>query len=43
MIQRRRLIQSGAALALGAPALSGVAQETVTLKFHTFMSPVSNV
>jgi TRAP-type C4-dicarboxylate transport system substrate-binding protein len=43
MIQRRRLIQSGAALALGAPALSGLAQQSVTLKFHTFMSPASNV
>lgn len=43
MIQRRKLIQSGAALALGAPALVGFAQQSVTLKFHTFMSPQSNV
>lgn len=43
MIQRRTLIQSGAALALGAPALVGFAQQSVTLKFHTFMSPQSNV
>ncbi len=43
MIQRRQLIQSGAALALGAPALVGFAQQSVTLKFHTFMSPQSNV
>ena len=43
MIQRRTLIQSGAALALGAPALTGFAQQSVTLKFHTFMAPQSNV
>jgi TRAP-type transport system periplasmic protein len=43
MIQRRKLIQSGAAIALGAPALVGFAQQSVTLKFQTFMSPQSNV
>ena len=43
MIQRRTLLKSGAAIALGAPALSGLAQQVVTLKFHTFMSPASNV
>ncbi|ABE44048.1 TRAP transporter substrate-binding protein [Polaromonas sp. JS666] len=43
MIQRRTLLKSGAAVALGAPALSGLAQQVVTLKFHTFMSPQSNV
>ncbi|GAA6140796.1 TRAP transporter substrate-binding protein [Hydrogenophaga sp. 5NK40-0174] len=43
MIQRRTLLQSGAAVAFGAPALVGFAQQTVTLKFHTFMSPQSNV
>jgi len=43
MIQRRKLIQSGALLGLGAPALVGFAQQSVTLKFHTFMSPQSNV
>ena len=43
MIQRRTLLKSGAAAALGAPALSGFAQQAVTLKFHTFMSPQSNV
>lgn len=43
MIQRRQLLQSGAAVAFGAPALIGFAQQTVTLKFHTFMSPQSNV
>lgn len=43
MIQRRTLLQSGAAVALGAPALAGLAQQSVTLKFHTFMAPQSNV
>ncbi len=43
MIQRRTLLTSGAAVALGAPALSGLAQQAVTLKFHTFMSPQSQV
>ena len=43
MIQRRSLLKSGAAVALAAPALSGMAQQTVTLKFHTFMAPQSNV
>ncbi|MDO9480745.1 MAG: TRAP transporter substrate-binding protein [Hydrogenophaga sp.] len=43
MIQRRTLLQTGAAVALGAPALVGFAQQSVTLKFHTFMSPQSNV
>jgi TRAP-type C4-dicarboxylate transport system substrate-binding protein len=43
MIHRRTLLKTGAAAALGAPALSGIAQQVVTLKFHTFMSPTSNV
>ena len=43
MIQRRTLLKSTAAVALGAPALSGLAQQAVTLKFHTFMAPQSNV
>lgn len=43
MIQRRTLLKSTAAVALGAPALSGLAQQAVTLKFHTFMSPMSAV
>jgi TRAP-type C4-dicarboxylate transport system substrate-binding protein len=43
MIQRRTLLKSGAAAALGAPTLSGLAQQSVTLKFHTFMAPQSNV
>lgn len=42
-MQRRTLLQSGAALALGAPALVGLAQQSFTLKFHTFMAPLSNV
>ena len=43
MIQRRSLLKSGAAVALAAPALNALAQQTVTLKFHTFMAPQSNV
>ncbi|MDB5941659.1 MAG: C4-dicarboxylate transporter [Ramlibacter sp.] len=43
MIQRRTLLKSSAAVALGAPGLSGLAQQSVTLKFHTFMAPTSNV
>ena len=43
MIHRRTLLKSGAAVALGAPGLSGFAQQAVTLKFHTFMAPQSNV
>lgn len=43
MIPRRTLLRSGAAFALGAPALVGFAQQSVTLKFHTFMAPQSNV
>ena len=43
MIQRRTILKSGAAAALATPALSGLAQQVVTLKFHTFMSPQSNV
>jgi len=42
-MQRRTLIRAATAAALGAPALSGLAQERVTLKFHTFMAPVSQV
>ncbi|MFZ9298783.1 MAG: TRAP transporter substrate-binding protein [Hylemonella sp.] len=44
MIQRRQLLKSTAAAAvMGTPALSGFAQQSVTLKFHTFMSPASGV
>ncbi|HEX2539938.1 MAG TPA: TRAP transporter substrate-binding protein [Caldimonas sp.] len=42
-MKRRSLIQGAAAAALGVPALSGLAQQAVTLKFHTFMAPMSNV
>ncbi len=42
-MKRRSLMQAGAAVALGAPALSGLAQQAVTLKFHTFIAPQSNV
>jgi TRAP-type C4-dicarboxylate transport system substrate-binding protein len=43
MIQRRTLLKSSAAVALGAPGLAALAQQAVTLKFHTFMAPQSNV
>ena len=43
MIQRRTLLKTTAAAALAAPGLSSLAQAAVTLKFHTFMSPTSNV
>ncbi len=42
MIRRRTLLKSSAAV-LGAPATIGLAQSTVTLKFHTFMAPQSSV
>lgn len=43
-MKRRTFVQgAAAAVALGAPHLSGLAQQTVTLKFHTFMAPLSNV
>lgn len=43
MMQRRSLLKTAAAAAsLGTP-LAALAQQTVTLKFHTFMSPASNV
>ena len=44
MIQRRTMLKSSvAAAALGTPTLGAFAQQTVTLKFHTFMAPTSNV
>ena len=43
MIQRRTLLQSSAAAALGLPVLGSRAQQTVTLRFHTFMAPQSSV
>ncbi|HRD85079.1 MAG TPA: TRAP transporter substrate-binding protein [Rubrivivax sp.] len=42
-MKRRSLLQGAAAGALGVPHLAGLAQQTVTLKFHTFMAPQSNV
>jgi len=43
-MKRRQFVQGTVAAAvLGAPHLSGLAQQTVTLKFHTFMAPMSNV
>ncbi len=42
-MKRRTFVQSAAAAAaLGTP-LAALAQQTVTLKFHTFMAPMSNV
>ena len=42
-MKRRSFVQGAAAAALGVPHLSGLAQQSVTLKFHTFMAPMSNV
>jgi TRAP-type transport system periplasmic protein len=43
-MKRRSFVQAAAAAtALGVPHLSGLAQQSVTLKFHTFMAPMSNV
>jgi TRAP-type transport system periplasmic protein len=43
-MKRRSLLQgAAAATVLGTPHLSGLAQQTVTLKFHTFMQPLSLV
>jgi TRAP-type C4-dicarboxylate transport system substrate-binding protein len=43
-MKRRQFVQGTAAAAvLGAQHLSGLAQQAVTLKFHTFMAPMSNV
>ncbi len=46
-MKRRSFMQgtlcAGTAAVLGAPHLSGLAQQSVTLKFHTFMAPMSNV
>jgi TRAP-type transport system periplasmic protein len=43
-MKRRTFVQgSAAAVVLGVPHLSGLAQQSVTLKFHTFMAPLSNV
>ncbi len=41
-MHRRTVLQAGAA-SLAAPALVGLAQTTFTLKFHTFMTSLSNV
>ncbi len=43
-MKRRSFVQgAAAATVLGAPHLAGFAQQSVTLKFHTFMAPMSNV
>lgn len=41
MTQRRTILQKGIALAIGAPALTGFAQQSVRLRFHTFVPPAS--
>ncbi len=43
MINRRTIVQLAVGMALGAPSLTGFAQQSITLRFHTFMSPMSNV
>ena len=44
MMHRRTLVKSAAAAVVGATSLATLAQQpVVTLKFHTFMSPQSNV
>jgi TRAP-type transport system periplasmic protein len=42
-MKRRTFVQAAAAAGLGVPHLAGLAQQSVTLKFHTFMAPMSNV
>ena len=42
-MKRRSFVQGAAATVLGVPHLVGLAQQSVTLKFHTFMAPMSNV
>jgi TRAP-type C4-dicarboxylate transport system substrate-binding protein len=42
-MKRRTFVQgTAAATVLGAPHLAGFAQQSVTLKFHTFVAPMSN-
>ena len=43
MIARRSLLKTGLAASIGGSSLYGFAQQAVTLKFHTFMAPQSNV
>ena len=43
MIQRRSLLKTGAAVAVAGPMLNSFAQQAVSLRFHTFMAPTSNV
>ena len=43
-MKRRSFVQgAAAATVLGVPHLAGLAQQSVTLKFHTFMAPMSGV
>ena len=43
MLQRRSVLKTGLAASICGSVLSGMAQQAVILKFHTFMSPQSNV
>jgi TRAP-type C4-dicarboxylate transport system substrate-binding protein len=43
MVQRRHLLKTTAAAMLAGPVVIGRAQQPITLKFHTFMAPQSNV
>jgi TRAP-type C4-dicarboxylate transport system substrate-binding protein len=43
MIQRRTLLKTGTALAIGAPAFLAHSKQTVSLRLHTFMAPTSNI
>jgi len=43
MIDRRSVLKATAAASVAGPVTSVLAQQTVTLKFHTFMAPMSNV
>ena len=42
-MKRRSILQGAAASALAMPHLAGFAQQALTLKFHTFMAPLSSV
>jgi TRAP-type transport system periplasmic protein len=42
-MKRRSMLQASSAVALSAPVLGAFAQSPTVLKFHTFMSPASNV
>lgn len=43
MINRITIVQLAVGMALGAPSLTCFAQQSITMRFHAFMSPISNV